>query len=34
MTAQIAKIAGSQRAQKVEVDDDFALARVPSVTVF
>jgi hypothetical protein len=34
MTAQIAKISGSQRAQKIEVDNDFALARVCGVTVF
>jgi hypothetical protein len=34
VTAQIAKISGGQRAQKVEVDDDFALGRVRCVAVF
>jgi hypothetical protein len=34
MTTQIAKIPGRQRAEKVEVDDDFALARVRGVTLF
>jgi hypothetical protein len=34
MTAQIAKISSSQGAQKVEVDNDFAVARVRGITVF
>jgi len=34
MTAQIAKISSGQRAQEIEVNDDFALARVRCVTVF